>query len=209
MLISRRFLLTALPAAALVPDLARAEDDPRLGERAVGRPDAPVTVLEFYSLTCPHCARFALDIGPRIHKELIEPGKLRIVYRDFPLDQVALAAALVARALPPNLYEPFTLSLLASQERWAFARDVNTTQELWKRAALAGMSRATFDATVADTKFRDALLKMQDADAKTYHIDSTPSFIFNGLAAQGVLKAGEMTFENFASVVAEVSASKG
>jgi protein-disulfide isomerase len=207
--ISRRFLLTALPAAALAPGLAQAADDPRLSERAVGRPDAPVTVLEFYSLTCPHCARFALDVGPRIHKELIEPGKLRIVYHDFPLDQVALAAVQVARALPPNLYEPFTLSLLASQNRWAFARNINTNEELWKRAALAGMSRATFDATVADAKFRDALLKLQDADAKTYHVDSTPSFIFNGPAAQGVLKAGEMTFEEFAAVVAEVSASKG
>jgi protein-disulfide isomerase len=209
MSISRRFLLTALPAAALVPDLARAEGDPRLGERAVGKPDAPVMVLEFFSLTCSHCARFAQDVLPRIHKELIEPGKLRIVYRDFPLDQVALAATMVARALPPHLYEPFVLSLLASQDRWAFARDVNTNAELWKRAALAGMSRATFDATLADTKLRDGLLQMQDADAKTYHVDSTPSFIFNGPGAQGVLKAGEMTFEQFAAMVAEVSASKG
>jgi protein-disulfide isomerase len=146
---------------------------------------------------------------PQIHKELIEPGKLRIVYRDFPLDQVALAAAMVARALPANLYEPFVLSLLASQDRWAFAGNVNSNEELWKRAALAGLSRAAFNATLADTGFRDALLKMQDADAKTYNVDSTPSFIFNGSAKQGVLKAGEISFADFASVAEEVSGSKG
>jgi protein-disulfide isomerase len=209
MSIPRRLLLAALPALVLVPGLARADDDPRLGERADGSPGAAVTVLEFYSLTCPHCARFAHDTLPQIHKELIEPGKLRLVYRDFPLDRVALTAAMVARALPANLYEPFTLELLASQDRWAFARDIDPTEELRKRAALAGMSRATFDATIADTKFRDALLAMQETDAKTYNVDSTPSFIFNGPAAQGVLKSGEITFADFAGVVAEVSASKG
>jgi len=207
--ISRRLLLGALPVAAFAPRLVRAEGDPRLGLRAVGSPDAPVTVLEFYSLTCSHCARFARDTLPQVQKQLIDPGKVRLEYREFPLDQVALAASLVARALPPKLYEPFVLSLLASQDQWAFARGINYKEELWKRAALAGMSRATFDATLGDIKLRDDLLKMQDEDAKTYHIDSTPSFIFNGPTEKGVLKSGEMTYDTFAGLVAQVSGGKG
>ena len=79
-------------------------------------------------------------------KNLIDTGKVRYIFRDFPLDQVALTAAMVARALPPERYEPFILALFASQDRWAFARGVNSTEELAKMAALAGMPRDVFDA---------------------------------------------------------------
>ena len=84
---------------------------------------------------------------PEVKAKLIDTGKMRYIYRDFPLDQVALTAAMVARALPASRYEAFVTNLLATQDRWAFARDVNTNEELFKRAALAGMPRATFDAT--------------------------------------------------------------
>ena len=94
--------------------------DPRLGERAIGRPDAPVQVLEFFSLTCSHCAAFHRDTMPQVKQELVEPGTVRFVYRDFPLDRLALTAAAVARSLPAERYEPFVGALLAAQDRWAF-----------------------------------------------------------------------------------------
>ena len=106
------------PSAVAPPSLApSASNDPRLTDRSVGRADAPVTVMEFYSLTCPHCAAFYRETFPRIKSELIDTGKLRFVFWDFPLDQVALTAAMVARTLPPERYEPFTAALLASQDR--------------------------------------------------------------------------------------------
>jgi protein-disulfide isomerase len=202
--IARRSLLLALPAMALRPVIARADDDPRMAARAVGSADAPVNVAEYFSLTCPHCARFARDTLPRIHQELIDPGKLRYTYQDFPLDQVALTAAMVARALPPQRYEPFVLALLASQDRWAFARGINNTDEIAKMAALAGMSRPQFDATIADTKLRDAILASQDAAEKQYHVDSTPTFIFNGPTRKDRSASGEMTFDGFLAVYLEV-----
>ena len=79
---------------------------------------------------------------------------MRFVYHDFPLDQVALTAAMVARYLPPAQYYPFVSALFANQDRWAFARGINTTEEIWKLAALAGMSRATFDQAIADSDLR-------------------------------------------------------
>ena len=103
------------------------------------RPRPPVG--EWFSLTCTHCAAFAQETFPQIKAELIDTGKVRWVFRDFPLDQVALTAAMVARALPPDRYEPFIRALFANQDRWAFAQGVNRTDELWKTAALAGMSR--------------------------------------------------------------------
>jgi protein-disulfide isomerase len=209
--VTRRSVLLAAPAMALVPalapSLARADDDPRVAPRFVGSADAPVTVVEWFSLTCPHCARFARDTLPRIHKDLVDPGKLRYGYGDFPLDKVALTAAMVARSLPPARYEPFILALLASQDRWAFARDVNSTEEIFKMAALAGMSRAAFDTTIADTKLRDAILLAQDNAEKTFGVDSTPSFIFDGRTQKARKASGEMTFDGFAAVVKEVGGS--
>jgi protein-disulfide isomerase len=207
MTLSRRMLLLA--PLALAPGRARADDDPRMAERAVGPASAPVTVMEYFSLTCPHCARFARDTLPQIRKQLIDTGKLRYVYKDFPLDQLALMAAMVARALPPQRYEPFVLALLASQDRWAFARDVNNTEEIAKMAALAGMSHATFEATVNDTKLRDAILTQQDEAEKVYHVDSTPTFIFNGPAQKNRHESGEMSYDAFAKVVAEVGGATG
>ena len=212
MTLSRRALLLAplVPALLpLAPRRARADDDPRMAERAIGQAGAPVTVREYFSLTCPHCARFAQETLPQIHKDLIDTGKLRYVYEDFPLDQVALTAAMVARALPPARYEPFVLALLASQDRWAFARDVNTTEEIGKMAALAGMPHETFEKTIADEKLRDAILTAQDQAEKRYHVDSTPTFIFSGPAQKDRHESGEMTYDAFAKVVADVGGATG
>src|SRR5690349_8052183 len=127
MTLSRRSTLSIAAAAigtfALVPGaLAQATHDQRKAERGLGDAAAKVTVLEFFSLTCTHCASFARMTMPEIEKNLIVPGKVRFVYHDFPLDQVALTAAMVARSLPPAQYHPFINALLANQDRWAFAR---------------------------------------------------------------------------------------
>ena len=191
----RRTLLSLVALTGLSPALARAED-PRLGERALGKPDAKNQVVELFSLTCIHCAAFARETFPEVKAKLIDTGKLYYIFHDFPLDQVALTAAMVARALPAARYEPFIGALFASQDRWAFAQGVNSTDEIWKLAALAGMSRATFDATVADTAFRDAILAQQKADATRWHVDSTPSFVVNG-----EMHAGEMGYETFSKLI--------
>jgi protein-disulfide isomerase len=195
----RRTLLSLVAltgfSPALAPAPARAED-PRLGERAIGKPDAKTQVIECFSLTCTHCAAFARETFPEVKAKLIDTGKVHYIFHDFPLDQTALTAAMVARALPAERYEPFIDALFASQDRWAFAQGVNSTEEIWKMAALAGMSRTTFDATVADTAFRDAILAGQKADAARWNIDSTPTFVINGEK-----HAGEMDYATFSKLV--------
>ena len=196
MLLTRRSVLVATAALAATPALA-ADPDPRMADRALGSATAPVTMQEYFSLTCTHCAAWSAGVFPEVKAKLIDTGKLRYIYRDFPLDQVALTAAMVARALPPERYEAFVTALLASQDRWAFARDVNTNEELFKRAALAGMPRAIFDATIADQKLRDAILTAQQAGADKYKIDSTPTFVINE-----VPHAGEQPYATIAQLVA-------
>ncbi len=194
--ISRRTLLSVVAASSLAPGLAWAATDPRETERSFGHPDAKVTVAEFFSLTCTHCAHFANDVMPEVTKKLVDPGMLRFVYHDFPLDQVALTAAMVARALPPAEYEPFIATLFASQDRWAFAPGADTIAELGKLAALAGMSQDTFNATIADTALRNWILAQQTADQKKYGIDSTPTFLIAGKT-----HPGEMEYDAFSKLV--------
>ncbi len=200
-MLTRRQNLLALVAGATViravgsPVTARA-DDLAEAERSIGKPDAKTTVLEFFSLTCSHCAAFAAGTMPKITSDLIDTGKVRWVFHDYPLDQIALLAAQVARYLPVDRYVPFVDALLATQDRWAFARDANHTEELWKTAGLSGMSRATFDKAIADDKLKTWILKQQQADQDKWKIDSTPSFVINGTKF-----AGEMNFDAFRKLI--------
>ncbi|MGI3778808.1 MAG: thioredoxin domain-containing protein [Janthinobacterium lividum] len=195
--ITRRRLLVA---SAAVPLLARAAvaapaADPRMADRSLGPADAKVVVQEWFSLTCTHCAAFSRTVFPDVQKQLIDTGKIRYVFKDFPLDQVALSAAMVARSLPDERYVPFVEALLASQDRWAFSRTSNSTDELAKMAALAGMGRAAFDATLADEALKTAILMEQDAGTKKYTINATPTFVFGDTP-----HSGELSFDSFAKL---------
>jgi protein-disulfide isomerase len=185
--ISRRLTITALASLAMSRQAVAQTPDPRMGERAIGDANAKIVVQEWFSLTCSHCAEFQKDTFPQVKKDLIDSGKVRYVWHDYPLDQVALTAAMVARALPPERYEPFITTLLLTQDRWAFARGVNSTEELAKLAALAGMTRATFDATIADADLKKAILTIQDQAEQKLGINSTPSFIINGRLVAGAV----------------------
>ena len=151
---------------------------------------------EYFSLTCTHCAAFAKETMPQIKAKLIDTGKVRWVFHDFPLDQVALTAAMVAPHLPADRYEPFVNALFATQDRWAFARGVNPTEELWKMAALAGMSRATFDAAMGDTGLQAGSCSSSRRTRTNGRSNSTPSFVINGKKY-----AGEMSFDAFGKLI--------
>jgi len=194
--LTRRTLIAAGATLLAAPVFAQS-GDPRMADRALGHADAPVTVQEYFSLTCTHCAAFARGVFPQVRTQLIDTGKIRYIYRDFPLDQVALTAAMVARALPPERYEPFVNALLASQDRWAFVRNANPADELAKRAALAGMPRSVFDATVADNALKNAILAEQSAGEERYKVDSTPTFVFNEKP-----HSGGLSFDAFARLAA-------
>jgi protein-disulfide isomerase len=204
MMLTRRQNLLAVVAGTalangLVPLVAAHADELATAERSVGNADAKTTVIEFFSLTCSHCAAFAAATMPKVKSDLIDTGKVRWIYHDYPLDQIALMAAQVARYLPVDRYEPFVNALLATQDRWAFARDANHTEELWKTAGLAGMNRATFDKAIADSELKTWILKQQQADQDKWKIDSTPSFVINGTKY-----TGEMTFDAFRKLIPDV-----
>ena len=167
------------------------EDDFILGD-----PGAPVTMIEFASLTCPHCASFHRDILPQLKKDYIDTGKMRLVYRDFPTSPVelALAAAMLARCGGEDRFFGFVEVLYRSQERWS--RSENPRRELEQIARMGGMSRADFDACVDDKALLENLQARTRRDEARYGIRSAPSFILNGRKLSRV-----QTVEDFRDVL--------
>ena len=183
----------ARPAAAQAP----AADNPRLSERSMGQASAPMVVQEFFSLTCSHCGAFGRDTWPQVKRELVQTGKIRFIWRDFPLDQIALRAAVVARYFPAEAYEPFIETLFASQDRWAFARGIDHKTEIGKIAALAGMSSATFEAAWADDDTARGVLALRQQGERQYNIQATPTFVFGTRVV-----SGSIAFDRFAQEAA-------
>ncbi len=193
-------LLAAGRASAQTPGATPGEripdppaGDQRLAERSVGRADAPMVVQEFFSLTCSHCGAFHRDTYPRVKAELIDTGRIRLVWRDFPLDQVALGAAVVARSFPAERYEAFISALFATQDRWVYARGVDHKVEIGKIAAVAGMSGAAFEAAWTDVDLARAILAQRQQGEQEYRIQATPSFVFNRRVV-----GGNIPFDRFA-----------
>lgn len=198
MALPRRTLLAA-PLLAAGPALAQGQAqgaDPRLADRAIGPATAPVTVQEFFSLTCSHCAAFHHETFPKVKSDLVATGQVRLVWRDFPLDRLALVAAAVARSLPEARYEGFIGVLLNSQDRWAFTRSADPKEELGKLALLAGMPRAKYEEVFADEGFQRAILEQRSRAESEWHVQATPTFVFGSNVV-----SGEMDFATFAGHV--------
>jgi protein-disulfide isomerase len=193
MMTQRRTLLAAAGGLlAAGPALAQ-QADPRMGERAMGNASAPVTVLEFFSLTCSHCGAFHRDTWPRVKAELVQTGRVRMVWRDFPLDQVALRAHAVARAFPEERYEAFLTALFTTQDRWAYARGADHKAEIGKVATLAGMSPAAFEAAWADDDLARAIIIEAQAGGREFNVQATPTFVFGHRVV-----GGNIGFDRFA-----------
>ncbi|WP_439579663.1 DsbA family protein [Elioraea sp.] len=196
-MLDRRCLLGFVGATAALGALpARAQTLPpieaMIADRALGRPDAPATVIEYFSLTCPHCATFHRETLPRVKSDLIDTGKVRLVLADFPLDQPGLLGAMIARALPADRHAAFIDVLLRSQAQWARQGFVD---EIAKIAALAGMSRETFDAAMRNEALQRGVLEIRLRGEQQHQVNATPTFIFNN-RVPGV--SGAIPFDRFA-----------
>ena len=183
----------AFPAAA-----AETKADSPYSIRSLGNPNAPVTVYEYFSLNCPHCAEFATHALPKVIESYVKPGKVYYVFKDFPLNEDALWAAQIARALPAKAYYPFISELFRTQDEWAYAPGLKTPKDyqnaLFRYAALAGLDRTTFDVAIANKKLRAFVLNELNDAEKTYKVNSTPTFIINGRKREGAV-----SFDTFSS----------
>lgn len=173
---------------------SRAQDGV-LPERAVGSSDAKITIIEYASLTCPHCAHFHETTYPELKTQWIDSGKARFVYRHFPLDGLALRAAALTECMEGDSFFGFLNLLFASQQSWARASDpIAALQNLAKQA---GMDEATSEACLTDDVVITQVLTQRQQASAEFEIDSTPSFIVNDKKIAGAIAYGE--FDEFLS----------
>ena len=152
-------------------------------DRILGPADAPITIIEYSSLTCPHCATLHAEAWPEIKETWIAEGTARLVFRHFPLDALALRAAAVTNCIEGERFFGFLDLLFKSQQRWAKAKE--PLKVLGQMARLAGMSQEKFDACVNDEAQMDRILERRQDGMRTYDVKSTPTLIINGRKVEG------------------------
>lgn len=191
-----RKIWLALTAFALLGTIAaaapaRAVEVPQQtpDDRVLGKADAPITIFEFFSLTCPHCAEFEADSFPKLKAEWIDTGKAKMVYRDYPLDQNALKAAMVARCAPPERYAAFVQVLFQQQEVWGVEKD--PTDTLQKIAALGGIGADQFKKCINDDSLSKSIVAEEYEAQQKYGVNSTPTFFINDKKVVGAVPYDE------------------
>lgn len=179
------FALGGVAKAAEAPTFA--PDDVVLGNA-----EAPITIFEYASLTCPHCAEFDKETLPKVKSEWIDPGKAKLVFRDYPLDQFALKAAMVARCAPPDKFFDFIDVLFQNQANWAGAGSPDAiTQALSRIARLGGIGEDKFNSCINDKALNDRILNERLVAQQQYGVESTPTFFINGKQVVGALPYDE------------------
>jgi protein-disulfide isomerase len=169
------------PAEVSVDELMKPGPLPDL---ILGNADAPITVVEYASMTCGHCANFHNKIFPAIKEKYVDTGKVRFIMREFPLDNLAAAASMLARCAGGEKTFPLISVLFAKQDEWAFVR-TNPKDELFKFAKQAGFTQESFEKCLADQKLLDDIAAVRTRAAETFGVNSTPTFFINGKKLSG------------------------
>ena len=178
------------PARADDPPLAELMKPNPMGEMSLGDEHAPVTIIEYASMTCPHCAHFSMTTFPELKKRYIETGKVRFIFREFPLDQLAAAGFMLARCASPDKYFPLIETLFASQRDWVVQHPLDPLLVIAKQA---GFTKETFEACLTNQKILDGIEQVRDQGAKQFGVDSTPTFFVNGKRVAGDVSIEEMS----------------
>lgn len=161
-----------------------------LGDVAQGPADAKVTIIEYASLTCSHCATFHANTYPELKKRYIDTGQVRFILREFPLDPLATAGFMLARCEGEGKYYPIADLLFAQQRNWAFVeKPLDALQAMMRQA---GFSKEKFESCLRDQKLYDAVNAVKKRGEETFKVTSTPTFFINGQRHSGNMSIDEI-----------------
>ena len=192
--------LALIGTSTLAPTEARAQTVPMadlmkpdaLPDMAIGDDKAPVTIVEYASMTCPHCAHFQETTFPELKKRYIDTGKVRYIAREFPLDSLAAAAFMLARCAgetDKTKYFALVDTLYRQQRTWAVEKPL---APLFAIAKQAGFTQQTFDACLSNQKILDGIEAIRQRAVKEFKVESTPTFFVNGTRVPGAVSIEEM-----------------
>jgi protein-disulfide isomerase len=210
--LTRRQLFTAaavfgvgaafVAGAALPPFTRRAfADEPTPAELAeagpagdvgLGSDKAPVTIIEYASMTCPHCAHFSMTTFPELQKRYIDTGKVRFIFREFPLDTLAAAGFMLARCAGNDKFMPIIETLFATQPDWVVKNPIDPLKAIAKQF---GFTEETFNQCLANQKVLNDIQAVRDRAAQKLGVNSTPTFFINGKRLQGDVSIEAMAKE--------------
>ncbi|MEM7422539.1 MAG: DsbA family protein [Pseudomonadota bacterium] len=193
--IERRAVLAGLSATAVAAAAPRALAAEKFtGDVVLGDSDAPLTIVEYASLTCPHCAAFHQGAWPKVKEAYVDTGKVRFIMREVYFDKYGLWAAMTARCGGERGYYSMIDTFLNTQSSWTRAEDIGA--EIQKIGRRAGLSSDQLSACLSDRDYAKTLLESYQDNAKTDNVRSTPTFIIGG-----DLHSGNMSYEEFAALI--------
>ena len=151
----------------------------------IGNKDAPITVIEYASMSCSHCADFHINRLPNLIEEFVDTGKAKIVFRDFPFNYPALLGSMVLRCVPENIRYEYSNALYQLQSKWAVPENSKTKKELYKIMQSGGMTKEKFNECIGNVDLENEILQGLMAAQSEFNIKSTPSFLVNGILIEG------------------------
>jgi protein-disulfide isomerase len=185
---SRTDTAVAQTAGGEVP-LAELMQPGPLGDEVLGAADAPVTIIEYASMTCPHCSHFHKTVYPDLKKKYIETGKVRFIFREFPLDRLAAAASMLARCAGKDKFFPLIEAFFEAQNDWVVQKPL---QPMFAIAKQAGFTQQTFDECLENQQMLNGLEEARARAAQKFNVNSTPTFFINGKLYRGALTVDEL-----------------
>ena len=163
-----------------------------LGDEVQGAANAPVTLIEYASMTCPHCASFHETTYPEMKKKYIDTGKIRFIFREFPLDSLALAGSMLARCAGKEKFFPMIETLFAQQKEWVTQKPM---QPLLAIARQAGFTQQSFEECLANQQMQNGIEEGRQRAVQRLNVQSTPTFFINGKLFRGTLTMQELDKE--------------
>jgi protein-disulfide isomerase len=161
-----------------------------LGDVFIGAPDAKVTIIEYASMTCSHCANFSTKIFPLVKEKYIDTGKVRFTLREFPFDPLATAAFMLARCKGNDKYYAMVDLLFAQQKAWTGSD--KPTEALLSVVRQAGFTQESFETCLKNKAIYDGVNFVKERGAKVFGVDSTPTFFINGEKRSGSISIEDM-----------------
>jgi protein-disulfide isomerase len=156
---------------------------PKPTDIVIGKEKAPVVIVEYASLSCPHCAHFFVNSLPTLTTRYIDTGKAKLLYRHYPLNEPALKAAELVQCADPDRRHAFLDVLFSTQGKWAY--DANFKESLATTAVLGGIARAKFDACMNDKELEKSILEVTTEAQDDFKVSSTPTFFINNKKEEG------------------------
>ncbi|MBL4872819.1 MAG: DsbA family protein [Rhodobacteraceae bacterium] len=195
-------MMGATAAYSAMPAFAQSDQAVVIEEMSIGSEDAPITLIEYASFTCPHCKDFHADVLPEITKNYIDTGKVRMIYRGIYFDRLGLWADMVAHCGGPDRYFGIAAMIYKKQSEWTAADSaVGVVENLYTIGRLAGLDQADMEVCMQDNVTAQAMVKVSTENADAHGVNATPTFVINGKTMSNMAYSGFV--DEFERILAE------